>query len=73
MVFAAKGSIYILIAEGDTFPFEPFEPSEPFEPCHAVASGFMGDTTTLGLCTFCRECASQSKLALSLPIKGLSF
>ncbi len=25
------------------------------------------------LCTFCRECASQSKLAHSLPIKGPSF
>ena len=30
-------------------------------------------TTTLTLCTFCRECASQSKLAHSLPIKGPSF
>ncbi len=46
--------------------------------CHPAVRGKSrgagkGERFSHALCTFCRECASQSKLAHSLPIKGPSF
>ena len=46
----SRNAVFILIAAGDTTPFEPAcqgqaEPSEPFEP--GPQSGPIGDTTTL--------------------------